>query len=196
MSEESAKELSLEDLPELRRKTESVSRFLRDQIAAHLETLRPMFAPERIFGKYAGGKVEAPGAERTLAELQKNYRAFTHKPYDLPETFDSNWLTLVGNALELHPWDYAYQAQGKPVTMSSPVRWVINYRANYTLAQVKSALNGKETVRPDYLRQFVVNALVLQLVLNRNPGMMQLFGDLRYELKAEDAADLKGRPVV
>ena len=46
------------ELPELRRKTESVSRFLRDQIAEHLETLRPLFAPERTLGKYAGGKVE------------------------------------------------------------------------------------------------------------------------------------------
>jgi len=196
MSEESAKELSLEDLPELRRKTESVSRFLRDQIAAHLETLRPLFAPERIFGKYAGGKVEVSGGERALAELQQNYKAFTRKPYDLPETLDPNWLALVGNALELHPWEYLHQTQGKSITMSSPVRWAVNYRANYRLAQVKSALDGKETVRPDYLRQFVVNALVLQLVLSRNLGLTQLFEDLRYELKTNTPSDLKGLPVV
>lgn len=196
MSQKSAGELSLQDLPELRRKTESVSRFLRDQIAAHLETLRPLFAPERIFGKYAGGKVEVSGGERALAELQQNYKAFTRKPYDLPETLDPNWLALVGNALELHPWEYLHQTQGKSITMSSPVRWAVNYRANYRLAQVKSALDGKETVRPDYLRQFVVNALVLQLVLSRNLGLTQLFEDLRYELKTNTPSDLKGLPVV
>src|SRR5438309_6985410 len=196
MSEGPGKVLSLQELPELRRKTESVSRFLREQIAAHLETLRPLFAPERVFGKYAGGKVDLPGVERTFAELQQSYRNFTHKPYDLPETLDSNWLALVGNALELHPWEYVHQTQGKSITMSSPVRWAVNYRANYRLAQVKSWLDGKETLRPDYLRQFVVNALVLQLVLSRNPGLAQLFQDLRYDLKTDTPQDLKGVPVV
>ena len=206
MSEESAKELSLEDLPELRRKTESVSRFLRDQIAAHLETLRPLFAPEDEVAETQPQQAARDnrteitrglsGGERALAELQQNYKAFTRKPYDLPETLDPNWLALVGNALELHPWEYLHQTQGKSITMSSPVRWAVNYRANYRLAQVKSALDGKETVRPDYLRQFVVNALVLQLVLSRNLGLTQLFEDLRYELKTNTPSDLKGLPVV
>jgi hypothetical protein len=195
MSDDS-KPLALAELPELRRKTEAISRYLRDQIAAHLETLRPLFAPERILGKYAGGKFEVTGAERTLSELRQNYQAFTRKPFDLPETLDPNWLTLVGNALELHTWDYIHPIQGKPITMSSPVCWVVNYRANYNLAQVKNVLAGKETVRPEFLRQFVVNALVLQLSLSRNPGLAQLFQDLRYELKTETPSDLKGLPVV
>jgi len=196
MSNDSTKALTLSELPELRRKTEAISRFLRDQIAAHLDTLRPLFAPERILGKYAGGKADVPGVERTFAELQQSYQPFTRKPYDLPETFDPNWLTLVGNAVELHPWEYAHPVQGKPITLSSPVRWVVNYRANFSLAQVKSALAGQETFRPDYLRQFVVNALVMQLVLSRDPGLQKLFQDLRYELKAETPPELKGLPVV
>jgi hypothetical protein len=196
MSEPSGTVLSLQELPALRRKTEAVSRFLKDQITAHLETLRPLFAPERMLGKYAGGKADVTGAERALAELQQNYKPFTAKPYDLPETLDANWLTLVGNALELHPWEYLHSLQGKPITMSSPVRWAVNYRANYTLSQVKEVLRGKETVRQDYLRQFVVNALVLHLTLSRNPGLVKLFEDLRYELKSEKSMELKGLPIV
>ena len=196
MSDNSIKPLTLAELPELRRKTEAISRFLRDQIAAHLETLRPLFAPERILGKYAGGKVDVPGVERTFAELQQSYQPFTRKPYDLPETLDPHWLTLVGNALELHPWEYAHPVQGKPITMSSPVRWVVNYRANYTPTQAKTVLEGKETARPDYLRQFVVNSLVLLLVLRRNPGLGKLFQDLRYELKTETIPEFKGLPLV
>lgn len=188
--------LSLQELPELRRKTEAVSRFLKQQIAGHLETLRPLVAPDRIFGKYAGGKSDVPGADRALAELQQNYKPFTRKPYDLPETFETSWLTLVGNALDLHPWEYVHTVQGKAITMTSPLRWVVNYRTNYTLAQVKDALAGRETVRPEYLRLFVVNALVLQLMLKHNPGLTQLFADLRYELKTETPAELRGLPVV
>lgn len=196
MSEPTPKELSLTELPELRRKTEAVSRFLKEQIAAHLETLRPLLAPERILGKYAGGKTDVPGAERALTELRQAYAPFAAKPYDLPETLDANWLTLVGTALELHPWDYVHPVQAKPITITSPVRWVVNYRTNYTLAQVTNVLAGKEPARPENLRQFVVNSLVLQLALNRNPGLVQLFRDLRYELKLESAPALKQLPVL
>ena len=196
MSEQPAGNLALADLPELRRKTEAVSRFLRDQISAHLETLRPLFAPERILGKTAGGKVEVQGSERALIELQQSYKPFTRKPYDLPESLDPNWLSLVGHSLELHPWEYIHPVQGKPITMTSPVKWAVNYKANYTLPQVKAVLEGKQASRPEHLRQFAVNALVLQLILNRNSGLTQLFHDLRYELKIESPADLKGLPVV
>jgi len=196
MSDDSSKTLTLAELPELRRKTEAVSKFLQQQIAAHLETLRPLFAPERILGKYAGGKVEVPGTERALVELKQDYKPFTNKPYDLPLDFDTNWLPLVGGTLELHPWEYVHPVQGKAITMTSPVRWVINFRTNYTLAQVKNVLAGKEVVRQDYLRQFAVNALVLQLILARNPGLVQLFQDLRYELKSEKPAELKGLPIM
>ena len=82
MSDDSSKTLTLAELPELRRKTEAVSKFLQQQIAAHLETLRPLFAPERILGKYAGGKVEVTGTERTLVELKQAYKPFT--PSRLP----------------------------------------------------------------------------------------------------------------
>ena len=139
--------LTLQELPELRRKTEAISQFLRQQVVLHFETLRPLIAPERIFGRLAGGKTEVTGAEAAFSELQQSYRRFTGKPYDLPADFNPNWLTLVGNALELHPWEYVHSIAGKAVNMSSPVRWAVNYRSNYNLAQVKSMLAGKETPR-------------------------------------------------
>jgi hypothetical protein len=196
MSAFTSNALTLSELPELRRKTEAVSKFFQQQIAAHLETLRPLLAPERVLGKYAGGKIEVPGAERALVELKQAYKPFTNKPYDLPSDFDTNWLPLVGNALELHPWEYVHPVQGKAITMASPVRWVINFRTNYTLAQMKNVLAGKEAVRQDYLRQFAVDALVLQLIIARNPGLVQLFQDLRYELRCEKPAELKGLPIL
>lgn len=196
MSNENSKPFTLQELPALRTKTETVSRCLQAKIVSHLETLRPLFAPERVFGKYAGGRLEVSGAESALAELRQLHQAFTRKPYDLPENLDTAWLTLVGNALELHPWEYSLPVQGRPITMTSPVRWVMTYRGNCSLAQVKNMLAGKEPVRADHLRQFVVNALVLQLLLNRHAGLGQLFQDLRYELKTEAPADLKGLSVV
>ena len=196
MSDSSGNALTLQELPGLRRRTEAVSRFLREQITLHLETLRPLFGAERVFGKHAGGKVEVPEGERALAELQQNYKPFTRKPYDLPETLDTSWLGLVGNGLELYPWEYTHPVEGTAVTITTPLRWAVNYRNNYTLAQVKAVLEGKQTVRPEYLRQYVVNALVLQSLLARNARLIELFRDLRYEVKSETPAEFKGLPVV
>ena len=64
MSDDSARGLTLSELPELRRKTEAVSKFLQKQIGTNLETLRPLFAPDRVLGKPAGGRVEVQGSER------------------------------------------------------------------------------------------------------------------------------------
>jgi len=196
MSHDSSPGLTLAELPELRAKTEAVSQFLQSQIAAHLDTLRPLFAPDRMFGKLGGGRTEVPGADRALAELEQRYKPFTSRPYDLPSALDTSWLALVGSSLDLHPWEYAHDVQGKTITISSPVRWVVNFRTNYTLAQVKNVLTGKEKTKPEYLRQFVVNALVLQLALKHNPGLVQLFQDLGYELTTETPPELRNLPIV
>src|SRR6516162_7268344 len=116
MSDALNQQLTLAQLPGLRAKTEAVSKFLQQHVAAHLETLRPLFAPERIFGKYAGGKSEVSGAERALTQLQQKYRPFTSRPYDLPSDLETSWLPLVGGALDMYPWAYEHQVQGKAIT--------------------------------------------------------------------------------
>jgi hypothetical protein len=64
--------LDFQELTELRRRTEAVSRFLHDQLLGHLETLRPILSPERVFGKYVGSRADSPSAERALAQLQQS----------------------------------------------------------------------------------------------------------------------------
>lgn len=192
--------MTLQELPEIRRKTEAIAKLLHEQLKQHMETLRPVFAPERVFGKHVGGKIDVPGAERALLELQQACRDFSAKPFDLPVEFDPQWLTLVGNKLELHPWDYTHEAKAgaetKPVTMTSPLRWILSYGSNYSVAQVKQVLQGREQRRPEYLRQFVVNALVLNTVVSRYPGLAQLFSDLRYELKVAASSELGQLPLI
>lgn len=193
---EISRSLTLQELPELRRQTEAVSSLLRKQISDHLELLRPLVAPERIFGKLAGGKSEVRGENSALEELKRTYRSFTSKPFNLPSEFDPHWLTLVGNALELQPWTYGYVIDGKSITMTSPLRWAVCYQSNYDLGRVHSVLAEKEKVRLEFLRQFVVNALVLPMVLDRTPGLERLFVDLRYDLNVESPSDFGGIPVV
>jgi len=195
MSEPHSKTISLQELPELRRKTETVTKLLRDQLAGYLETLRTLFAPDRVLGKHAGGRTEVPGAERALSELQQKYKAFENRPWGLSSTFDLSWLTLTGTAVAVQPWEYLVSVNGQSITMTSPVRWVLAYQSSTSLPKAKTMLAGRDASRLEDLRQTVVNALVLQMVFARNPGLGQLFRDLRFDISTESIAELPGLPV-
>jgi hypothetical protein len=191
--------LTFEGLPQLRAKTEAVSKQLQDQLTTHLETLRPILSPERLFGKSVGAKTDTPLADRALAQLQQSYRPFAARPFDLPTEFDPYWLSLVGNRITLYPWEYSYEASNgretKSITMTSPVRWVVSFTSGYTLSQFRQAVIGKGERRPEQLRQFVVNALVMQLMFTHTPGLASLFADLRYHVETHSASDLPKLPL-
>jgi len=194
-----AKPLTFQELTELRRKTEAVSKFLQEQLAAHLETLRPVLSPERVFSKFLGTKGDQTLADRAFAQLQQNYRPFSGRPFDVPSEFDPQWLTLVGNRLALYPWEYAHDAktdrETKTITMASPVRWVVSFTSTYGLSQMRQGLAGKGERRVEHIRQFVVNALVTQLAISHAAGLGALLTDLRYQLQTEYAPDLPKLPL-
>jgi hypothetical protein len=191
--------LTFEGLPQLRAKTEVVSKYLQDQLTTHLETLRPILSPERLFGKSVGSKTDTPLADRALAQLQQSYRPFVARPFDLPAEFDPYWLSLVGNRITLYPWEYSYEAsngrQSRSITMTSPVRWVVSFMSGYTLSQFRQAVIGKGERRPEHIRQFVVNALMIQLMFTHTPGLGPLFADLRYHVETRSTPDLPKLPL-
>lgn len=198
-SETPTRPLTFERLPELRSKTEAVSTLLRDQLVAHLETLRPILSPERLFGRASGAKPDAALADRALAQLQQSYRAFVARPFDLPAELDQYWLTLVGSRVALYPWEYTYHVgdgrDARAITMTAPVRWVLNFSSGYTLSQFRHAVASATERQPEQLRQFVVNALVMQLVFAHTPGLAALLGDLRYEVQTQTSPDLPKLPL-
>ena len=197
--EKPTRPLTFQELPELRRKTEVVSKFLQDQVLKHLETLRPILSPERLFGPHAGSKGDVALADRALAQLQQNYKPFSAPPFNLPSELDPYWLTLVGSRVALYPWEYTYQAgsdrENKAISMTSPLRWVVSFSSGYTLAQARQALAGKGEHRAEHIRQFVVNALVTQLITTHTSGLASLFTDLRYRLETDSAPDLPKLPL-
>jgi hypothetical protein len=191
--------LDFQELSELRHKTEVVSKLLRDRLLAHLETLRPVLAPDRVFGRFASTRADSPLADRAFAELQQSCKPFSARPFGLPSEFDAHWLTLVGTRVTLYPWEYAYEirtaGETRTVSMSSPVRWVVNYTSGYTLSEIRKALANQAEARPEHVRQFVINALVTQLVVAHTPGLAPLLADLRYQLQTEHVPDLPKLPL-
>lgn len=182
-------QLSFQELPGLRKKTEAISQYLQQRLTSYLDTLKPLLAPERFFGKYAGGRGDIPGGDKVLAQIEQAYKDLAGKPLDLPREFEPEWLLASGIRIELHRHEYIHQAAGaegnKAIRITSPVRWIMTCGSGVTPFQAMQAIAGKEHVPREALRQFAVNSLVMQLVLARTPGLIELFNDLRFELRTE-----------
>ena len=191
--------LKLENLTDLREKTEMVSQLLLNQLKGHLNTLRPLLAPRRILGSYVRSSIkeDIPDTDVALKRLREKYREVCGKPFALPAEFDESVLGDMDNRLELYPWEYSHEASNerekKTVTVASPVKWTLSYTSGYTVAQLREVLAGKRERRQEEVRQFLLNAIVVQLVLAKFPGINQLLKDLRYDIgldKCQGLGDL------
>jgi hypothetical protein len=189
-------DLRLEQLADLREKTEMVSQLLLGQLKGYLDTLRPLLAPRRILGNYVRSSIkeDIPDTDVALKRLREKYKEVCGKPFALPAEFDENVLADMDNRLELYPWEYAHEASNekdkKTITVVSPVKWALSYTSGYTVAQLREVLAGKRERRQEEVRQFLLNAITVQLVLAKFPGIAQLLKDLRYDLELEKCQGL------
>jgi hypothetical protein len=185
MSEDGQKSVSFEELATLRAKTESLSQFLDQQLRAHVETLRTLMSPQRVLGRYVGGKDIVAGADRAFEQLQEQFRGIA-PAFGLVADFAEDELTDLENIPDLYAWEYTHQAkthdEGKTLTLTSPVRWVLTYRSGYSLPQFRQAAAGKGERTTRDLRRFVQYALVMQMVIKGHPKLTRLLKDLRYDV--------------
>jgi hypothetical protein len=195
-----SKTISFEQLVDLREYTEKLAQLLHQQLKTYLEILRPLFAPRRVLGKYAGAKETVTGADKLFADLKDQYARVCGKPFALLPELDEKPLSEVENRLELFAWEYTHTARTdrdtKTMTMTSPVRWVLIYNFGLTLSQLRQSLAGDGERRPEVIQQFVVNALVMKSVLDRFPGITRLLTDLRYHVQCEPVPGFGELPLV
>lgn len=199
-SPQPARTLTFPELAEARRATETISTFLQSQLVSYLETLRPLFEPERLLGKHAGGKAVAAHGDKALAQIQQSYVALAGKPFELPREFEAGWVAHIDSTLELYRWDYIHEATGgpqpKPITMTHPARWVLGYKSGATLAQIARGLVSRSERQPELMKQFVVNALVLNGLIARNTGLSGLLGSLRFDVQVQELPGFGKLPLV
>lgn len=190
------KQFTLQDLATARANTETIAQFLQQQLLGYLGTLGQLLLPDRLLGKHIGFKGEVAGVDKALAELQAAYPPFAGAPYNVPREFETDWLGEIGTRLELYRWEYPLVLGSRIVTIASPARWILTYTAPYTVAQMPQALAQKENRRPGYIRQFIVNALVIKQLVGRNAGLQALFADLGYRISFETSPSLPNLPLV
>jgi len=194
--------LRIEDLAERREKTETVSALLLGQLRGHLETIRPLLAPKRLLGDYIRSSVKEDviGADAAFRQLREKYKEICGKPFALTPELDEGMVAMMESRLELYPWEYTHEAknekESKAVTITSPLRWALTYTSGYTLSQLRQALVGKVERRQEDVRQFLLNALIMQYVLAKFPGITRLLKDLRYDIKIDTCSGLGDLPLV
>ena len=200
MSDESQKQLTLQELPDVRRRTEGLAKLLREHLQQHLKVFQPLLAPERLLGKAAGSKADAPDSERHVSAIRQKYKDLAAAPYNLAAEFETHWLNLVGSRLDLQPWEYIHEVtdrgEKKAITMTSTVRWILCYKSDFSLLDAKKSLVGKQAPNLENLRQFALSALVMEQVIASLPGLPKLFAELRYEIKTDYSPELGRLPLV
>jgi hypothetical protein len=202
-AEPGQRSLTIEDLADLRSKTQAISDALHARISGHLETLRPLFAPRRLLGKFSGGSArrdDVAGAEKAVSSIKARYKELAGRPFALKTDLADDALTTIDPRVELYPWEYAHEARGagetKTIAITSPLRWVMGFSSGYTLHQVREVIAGREEKRPGDLQQFVVNALVMGAMIEKFPSLVRLIEDLRFEVGQEIAVDMRSLPLV
>ena len=189
--------ITLERLPELRARTDRISRRVRQKLDDYLASLHPLLAPQRALGKHLSGAggTETPGAEQAFKLLGDRYSEVADG-YGLARELREGSIDLHRD-LVLHPWGYDHTTeQGTAIQVSSPIRWILGYRSAYTPAQVRDTLERRRDRRASDLLQFVLGALTLQVLLETHAGLVRLLHDLRFEVVCEPVEGVGPVPLV
>ena len=189
--------LTIDQLLVSRETTERVSQYVTTRLREHLTVLYPILAPRRVFGKYVGARETVARADEAYQQLTEKFKAICGKPFDLRAELDEEALAAVEHGIDVQPWEYSHVIGDKTITITSPFRWVVTYKSDYSLKEMRKLLAAKEVERrAASVRHFVVNALAMQLVISRITGATQLLGDLRYKVATEIPQDLGKLPMV
>jgi hypothetical protein len=188
--------LTIDQLLVSRETTERVSQYLIKRLREHIDTLYPILAPRRILGKYVGSREPVARADEAYQQLTDKFKEVCGKPFELRSELDDEALSAVEHGIDVQPWEYSHTIGDKVLTITSPFRWVLTFKSDYSLKEMRQLLATKGDRRAASVRHFVVNALVMNLVIGKAPGAMHLLEDLRYKIGTEVPENLGKLPMV
>ncbi len=193
--------VTMEQLGDLRAKTEAVAQSLHDHLTSFIQTLRPLLAPAGLLGEHVRGgtKDDADRGDEAFENLKQRFTSYAGKPFSLPKELKIDPISVEGR-LELYPWEYSHTladpAGDKVVTMTCPLRWILVYRSGYTPPELRKLLLAQENRRAEDVRQFLTSAIALDMILDRHPEIVQLLAELRYEIQVGTAPGFGNLPLV
>jgi hypothetical protein len=190
------KDLDIQQFMQLRQATEKIAGHLEKRLKLHLEVLKPLFAPKKLFGNYlqTAANEDVLGSDKAFAALQDRYAAVCEKPFGLPRKL-STPLQPISTQLECVPYLYdlfVTDSQDKPTRITSPIRWILFYKCDCSLNHLMEMVRGEKTKQPEEIKKSLINHLSMVVMLNRFPNLMELLKDLRYTVEIHSFDDLGG----
>jgi hypothetical protein len=191
--------ITLDRLLKLRRATRALAEFLEGELRAYLDTVAPLLRPKRLLGNLIQGESTESyyDSDRAFQELQQLWAKVSERPFRLRAHLTSP-IPAIRVKLELSRWEELWTAPsgGKKLWVSSPLSWVLSYPGACRLDSLHKMLVGEEQRNEAEMHQFVLNACILHLLLERTPGITKLFAGLRYAVEVRRVAPLGELPLV
>jgi hypothetical protein len=182
----------------LRKLTRAIADFLRGQMKEHISTFSYLFRPRTVLGEFvqSGTQETIPGSDKAFKELQALYEAVAGaKPFNLPKELKAP-VEIISPVVETSPVEYAHlartQGQAKKITITSPLKWVLNY-TGYTPRRLW-ALMADPARTEEQVREYVVHSLVMSVVVARQPGMLKILNALHFPIQSARREELYGLP--
>lgn len=179
----------------LRKLTRGISDVLRGQLKEYLATLGPALRPKNVLGDYVQGTArEAPrGPERAFKELQELYQKVSAaKPFATNRELTPP-LEIANTTPELVPVEYTHTIAGKPVQVTSPLRWVMTY-SGFTPARLKELLAARATEQAE-IQRFVLHYCVISIIMAKQPGVARMLEALRFPVQTVHVAEFGELPL-
>jgi hypothetical protein len=193
--------VTMEQLGDLRAKTEAVAHSLREHLTSIIQTLRPLLAPASLLGEHvrSGSDDDADHGDKAFNELKQRFSECAGKPFSLPKELKIDPISVEGR-LELYPWEYSHTlsdpAGDKVVTITCPLRWILVYRSGYNPSELRKLLLAQENRRAEDVRQFLTSAIALEMMLDRRPEITALLKELRFEVNVGTTPGFGNLPIV
>jgi hypothetical protein len=182
----------------LRKLTRAVADLLRGQVKEYLLVFGPLLRPRSILGDFvqSGVKEPVPGADKALKELKALYEPMAEsKLFRLPRELPTP-LEVSTSVLEVTPVEYIHLAKAEPdskkVTVTSPLKWVLSY-TGFTPKRLRELLADKNRADSD-LREFLLHALMIHVVLSRQPGLAKVLEALHFSVSSGKHPDFGDLP--
>lgn len=183
----------------LRKLTRALAETLRADVRSTLITIEPLLRPRAVFGEHVQGhgKELVKGADRAFKDLVADFAEVAgSKPFHLPKELKSPF-EVMSASLEMQPVEYSYTArgerEGKTVRITSPLKWVVNYR-DYGLDELKRVLADRNRTE-EQLRRFVLHFLLVEHVFTRQMGIREMLDALRLPVVVERRPEFGNLPI-
>ena len=193
------KEIELQQLGHLRNISQKITQHLQRKVNDYLTTVTPLLAPRKVLGQYMQSAFndKVPGDDKNFTTLEELYKQISRDTFALNSKL-STPLPSIANKPMVHPWEYLYTITDvqSQISISSPVRWVLNYSSAYNLSRLLEDRVKGEHARPDEVKEFLVYALTMWMLMDKSPGLQDLLRDLRFHVTFEKSAESGELPYV